>query len=603
MPRGTCGTGRKRGSSQPHRTYSSEENSAWSNRPYGCHDLKEALRIYRQRQIVSAAPENSWLHVEKHRPLPSYPEWCYAHEHPLKTGRRDGKTMYHRSDVVGPILDSLRDLHERDTEDAFGLVAYIANKRQKTRKEERTPLNSGRKSTGTFHAFTCRGCGSHDRGKLTLGHEGWTCECGVWAGTQIVGGNRQKLGAAEADDKTITADKPWESKTDKYDHAPESAREARAGRIARAKGSGLGGKRAGQHLGRLCDVQSMQEREAAKSIVEAEVAAGVALMPRDRVKQRSVLTHIEEMFKVLHPVDHAVKRVVRMTADSTYISAVQHACRCCRRDLCEVRLAERHAAAIAQACFEHSIEKLCETDGATADLAIDMQRLRDLRDRMGRSSCFVGRTSATQIASSKLMVALINSPDFDFAKPCEPSETDMPVMPSNFVNMAGPPIVSSLNGCKRPSSLRPLASPCFQRSMSICSNGEASPSPSKQIEWRNAIGAIFIAHRAELAVAVRESALRVIQVPSFIKACEAEPKVSGLNDNQLAFCLLNAVAMEQSAADAASLAKSLRPNAGIADKLDLGLILADEAIDCIRSVIPTDAASDKSEREADDLFQ
>lgn len=335
----------------------------------------------------------------------------------------------------------------------------------------------------------------------------------------------------------------------------------------------------------------------------AEVAAGIALHPRDRVKQRSVLSYLEELFKMLHPVDHGVKRMVRMAADSTYVAAVQHCAHCERRDLCEVRLAERHASAIAQAVFEHTVEHLCETDGENADMAIDVKRLKELRDRMSRSTCFAARTSATQIASSKLMVQIIQSPDFDYKKTCEPCETDMPIMPSNFATVAGPPIVSSLDGCKRLASLRPVtASPCLQRSLSICSHGENSPTPSKQIEWRNAIAAIFIAHRTELAVSVRDSALRVIQTPSFIKVCEADPRVTALNDNQLAFCLLNAVAMEQATADAASFTKSMRPNAGIADKLDLGLLLADDVIGCIRGAIPADAASDHSERDADDLF-
>ena len=568
--------------------------------------------MYRAKQAVQDAPENSWLRILPQKPVTSYPEWCYRHEHPLKAGRK-GK-LYHRSDLLGPILDSISELHDRTGGDAFGLSEYIASKRRKVKKEEALPLNSGRdlvpgsawKPAEPVHSWTCRGCGSHDRGKLQLGHEGYTCSCGVWAGNQIVGANRQKLGASENEDKTITADRQWQSRTDKYDRGPETAKEAAAARLARAKtGGGLGGRRAGNHMGRLCDVQSICEREAAKSIVDAEVAVGIALIPRDRVKQRAVLSHVEELFKMLHPVDHAVKRAVRMTADSTYVAAVQHSNHCCRRDLCEVRLAERHAAAIAQAAFERTIEHLCETDGKDFDMALDLQRLKDLRERMGRSTCFSNRTSATQIASSKLMVALINAPDFDHKKQCEPCESDMPVMPSNFVTMAGPPVVSSLNGCKSPASLRPLVSPCvnMQRSMSICSNGETSPAPSKQIEWRNAIAAIFIAHRTELAVAVRDTALRVIQTPSFIKSCEAEPKITALNDHQLAFCLLNAISMEQATSDSASFSKSLRPNAGIADKIDLGLIIADDAIGCIRAVIPTDAASDQSERDADDLFQ
>ena len=437
--------GRRRNTPQQTRSYSAEETAAWRERPYGCHDMDVAIKLYRENQKVVNLPENSFLRVSRGIPVTSYPEWCFRHEHPLKVGRKH--KLYHRSDVVGPIVDSMVDLHDRNGADAFGLSAYIASKRRKSAPAD-TPLNQPKRPhpQEPVHAWTCKGCGSHSLGTLILGHEGYTCPCGVWAGNQIVGANRQKLGAAEEDDKTVTADKAWRSKTDKYDRPPETAKEARAARLARARtGGGLGGRRAGQRMGRLCDVQAITEREAAKSIVEAEVAAGVALHPRDRVKQRSVLAHVEEIFRLVHPVDHVVKRAVRIAADKTYISAVQHCAYCERRDLCEVRLSERHAAAIAQAVFEYTVHKLCEEDGADADLTIDMERVHDLRDRMSRTTAFTTRTSATQLASSKLMVSIINSPDFDFKKQCEKCEDDMPILPVNFATAAGPPIVSSLN--------------------------------------------------------------------------------------------------------------------------------------------------------------
>lgn len=591
---------RKRGSSATSGTWSQADCSAWSNRPYGCHSLIEARRLYKEKQEYEAAPENSWLRIPKHKPLSAYPVKCYSHEHPLKTGRKG--VLYFRHDFVTPIIDSMRDMQESNTDDVFGLVSYIANKKRKVSFVDK-PLNSKEKPSRTapVHSWTCKGCGSHDHGKLVLGHEGYTCPCGVWAGNQIVGANRQKLGAAEDEDKTITADKPWQSKTDKYDRGPETAKEARASRLAAARtGGGLNGQRAGMHMGRLCDVQAICEREAAKNIVEAEVAAGISLMPRDRVKQRAVLAAIENMFTLLHPVDHGVKRAVRMAADKTYIAAVQHCLRCERRDVCEIRLADRHATAIAQSMFENTIDKLCENEG-DRDERIDLVRLNELRSRMHRSVAFHAHTSATQLASSKLMIDLINSPDFDVCKQCEPCETDMPVMPSNLM-VTAQPLVATLKGIKKPAALRALVSPCLQRSLSICSNGENSPTPSKQIEWRNAIAAIFVAHRTELQTCVRDSALRVIQVPDFLKACESEQKLRLLSDNQLAFCLLNAVALEQENADGTSLTNSVRPNAGIAEKIELGLLVADEAIICMRAAMPADAASDQSERNADDLF-
>ena len=590
------------------RASSGEDCDAWSSRPYGCIDLSDACKLFEARRIREKQEMSGVVLLDLQKPVASYPEWCYRHEHPLKTGV-SGK-IYHRSDVIGPVVDSLRGLHDRSTDDAFGLCAYIASKKRKITIADK-PLNSGNTednkghaTCAPIHAWTCRGCGNHDRTKLQLNHDGYTCSCGAWAGTQIIGANRQKLGALEQEDKTVTADRPWESKTDRYDRGPETAKEARVARLARAKtGNGLGGRRAGMHMGRLCDVQALTDRDAAKSIIDMEVAAGIALNPRDRVKQRAVLSAVEDIFKMLYPVDHPVKRAVRMTADKTYIAAVQHCCRCSRSDICEVRLADRHATAIAHAVFEHTIGRICET-GMFGEERFDLVRLNDLRDRMTRSVSFHGCSSATQLASSKIMVELINAPDFDFTKQCEPCDADMPVMPHKLTSIASEPLSSPGRGIKCPVSLRPLHSPCLaiNRSLSICSNGENSPTPSKQIEWRNAISSIFIAHRAELQTCVRESAMRVIQLPSFISACETDSIISKLNNNQLAFCLLNAVAMEQSSSDSASFAQSRRPNAGIAEKIELGLLVADEAIGCMRAAIPAETASDQSERDADDLF-
>jgi len=538
-----------------------EEVEAWQNRPLACSNLQDAVRIYRTKQSTEELQLTSWPSVFKQKRAHS--EWCYRHEHPLKTGRKG--VLYNRYDYLNPIIDSMRDMHECASGDIFGL--FITNKRKRAKREDVVFFNNGGHvsskepgsvapvvSNAVAHVFTCRGCESHNIGDLVLDHEGYTCsQCGVWAGVKIVAGNRQRLGALEEDDKTITSDRPWEANKDRYDKGPETAAEARASRNSRGKAAGLGGKRAGQHMGRLCDVQTMMEREAAKSIVEAEVAAGIALLPRDRVKQRSVLTHVEELFKILHPIEHEVKRAVRISADSTYILAVQHARYCRRRDFCEVRLAERNASAIAQAIFEYTIERLCKDKDENHRVAFEIKRLRDLRERMSRSLSFTSRTSATQIASSKMMVEMLNSQDFDFKKPCEKCETLSDDRGSIFEDKCLP--------SKSSTSL------CMPRSISLCSNGQTSPFPSKQIALRNAIGTLFIAHRTELTVAVRDAALRAIQTDAFTKACKSEQVILSLKDNQLAFCLLNAVAMEQATTSASSFSNPVRLNAGIADKV------------------------------------
>lgn len=595
----------KRSKSAPRRSYSTTESRAWSTRPYRCSVFSDALQIYKTKQDATSLQTSLWRNLPRNK---TYVEWCFRHEHPTRTGIK-GK-IYHRSDVIGSISDAMVTFEARN-DDSFGLGAYIKKKSRKRRavtfEDEKppppsssSPPTSSWKPPAPTHAWTCRGCGSHNRNMLVLGHDGYVCPCGACAGSEIVSANRQKLGALEGDDKTITGDNPTLSRTDRFDRGPQSAAEARASRVANLRTTS-GGRGQAQ-------AQALIEKEAAKSIVAAEVAAGIALPARDRVKQRAVLGQVEELFKLLHPVDHAVKRMIRMKADATYVAAVQHGMRC-SHDFCELRLAERHTAAIAHAVFEYTVDELHENPDL-ADLAVDTSRLKDLRDRMHRSSAFMTVSSATQLASSKLMIDVINAPGFDYKKVCEKcknddDDDDIPAMPTNFamVAAAGGPVVTSLNGLKPPPSLRPLASPCMQRSLSICSNGETSPTPSKQVEWRNAISAIFVAHRAELSVAVRDAALRVIQVSTFLNACEGEPTVVALDSNQLAFCLLNAVVMEQAAsADTVSLSKNSRLNRSVAEKIDLELVTADAAIRVLRAALPVDDASDQSERDADDLF-
>lgn len=577
------------------RSYSSEETNAWAQRPHGCSDLGTAKLLYEEKQH----PANRKLFAPlqtKGIQHTTYPEWCYKHEHPLKTGRKG--VLYHRMDFIGPIVDSMRELSTSASSDAFGLSSYISSKRRKTKRVELPSIEApsdGAKKPSKVRFWTCRGCGTSDRSLLTLDREGYTCSCGAWCGTEVVRSNRQKLGASEEDDKTITSDGVFKSKTDRYDRSPKTAQEARAERLGRGKASGgLGGKRVGRHMGRLCDAQAATEREAARSIVDAEVAAGIAIQPRERVKQRAVLTYVEDLLSMLHPVDHEVKRAARITADYTYVTAVQHCGQCPESTACEYRLADRNAAAIAQAVVEYTVTRLVNKQDP--DKRFDMQRLQDLQTRMQRSPCLVGKTSVSQIAASKLTVVAINQPTFDYNTVCQPCNTELSEMPK----LQGPSLVSSLEGCKRAASLRPINSPCFQRSLSLVSTGTASPTPSTQIKIRNAVNAMFVAHRTELTVAVRDGALRAIQTPGFVAAYESDDKIKSLNDNQLAFCLLNAIAIDQ--AEASSFSRLIRPNAGIAERLALGLLDADDAIANLRASIPADAASDQSEREAEDLF-
>jgi len=74
----------------------------------------------------------------------------------------------------------------------------------------------------------------------------------------------------------------------------------------------------------------------------------------------------------------------------------------------------------------------------------------------------------------------------------------------------------------------------------------------------------------------------------------------------MAFCILNAVRREQAASEPGPSFSSSTPDAafdvGIAMKLDLDLAVAEESIAAIRALVPTDATSEASKNDDDDLF-
>jgi hypothetical protein len=127
------------------------------------------------------------------------------------------------------------------------------------------------------------------------------------------------------------------------------------------------------------------------------------------------------------------------------------------------------------------------------------------------------------------------------------------------------------------------------------------------VQLRDAVSTVFLAHRSELPVAVRDGAQRAVQSAGFLEACRGLADLRNSSLQCMAFCILNAVRREQAAQEpgpsfAATSSVDCDFNVGIAMKLNLDLAIAEESIQFIRGIVPTDATSEASHGDDDDLF-
>jgi hypothetical protein len=477
------------------------------------------------------------------------------------------------------------------------------------------------------NSFVCSGCGSSDRTKLSITKEGSVCACGVvHSMVNIVSSNRQKLGANEQDDKTVVADCKSLPTHDRYDGPPLSTEDARLQRLQRGKtgSSGLGGKRFGNGLGRICDAQVACDKMAAKEIVAREARAGIALLPRDMIKQRNVLKELETHFKTVSLTSHPIKRLVRIKVDKLYVQSVQHSYRCENHAQCEVRICDRHASCIAAVGFNYEIGRLLqlyETDENAQEFeGVDIPLLKEVYCRIKRSSVFQLLVPNNQLVACLHALKALDAPTFNYMRGCtceaeekEDNTVENPVVPFNMSSsfMSSSSIPSSIpsSSILSKSSKLPGGAPSISnmnRSLSLCSNGADSPGPNAQIHLRDSIFAVFAAHKSELQVSTRDLAVEFISTPEFstLKSETVDDKensISQLDASQIAFCILSAI--HQSKVTSSKSVTSLFNlggagfNIGIAGRLGLGIESAEECIGKVRSVFDThsglETATDK----------
>ena len=570
----------------------------WSNRPYGCNNMREA-RLHDAEQdekAIERAQRANIVELCHQRKLAraSTLEWCYKHEHPLRVGL-PGK-LYHCNDFVTPITDSIGRLHERSggsTEDAFG-VFTVPRKRRKVKPPELNAPNP--LPTGPMPRWTCKGCGSTDEHSWIRHKEATCCPCGfvVFMGS-MVSTHREKMGAAAAEDKTQHADAVYDRGTDRFDRPAPTKEQRRMDRMLPASTTRLPGKRL-KGIGRFCDAQVRLENTAAKDILAAEVAAGNAMEYREGTKFANILGQLDATFRQLAPVDHVVKRTTRQVAEKLWITATRHCRSCARSDCCELRLVERTTAIIAGAVFHTTLERMLH--GVVDDSGTTREHLLDLQARTQRS--MTNASALTQINTAKVMINILQAPGFDPTAECAPKAT---IAASVTKRAACPTHVRT----KHPGGSHPLSvrAPFARTDSSMSCDGGGSPVPTDVVELRDAVCRVFIAHNSELPVAVRDGASRAIQSPGFSKSCKDMDSLRTYSLNAVAFCVLNAVWREQHADESAvpsffDSGLSCPLNVGVAHKLEIDLAIAEQAIEAIRALVPTDATSEASVRDDDD---
>ena len=450
-------------------------------------------------------------------------------------------------------------------------------------------------------AWECACCGNTDIKTQVQHKDALLCPCGfvVRMGGEIISTHREKLGAEEGEDKTQHADKPREQRVHwaDSDHVP-TVTERRNERKYSAQVTKIGGRSGGKYrLGRLCDVQQITVDMAGKDERTVGVANGTKLTPKDETKGWNIIAQINELAKALSPVEHEVKKKLRTEADRVWHRAVRHCRSCTRADCCELRLIERTPAIIAASVFETTIERLLHSESES--VRVSRQHLLDVQMRMQRSSTFTNTPAITQMNTAKAMINIMQAPDFDPEIICAPS---LP-KPSGYTSTGA---LFRDEAKPRPSLLAMGRAP-FSRNDSTVSCDGASPVPTDAVLMRDAVSTVFLAHRSELPIAVRDGALRAVQSPGFV---EAVNKIDGIRSGSLhcaAFCILNAVRREQAAEPGPSFVSNAAPiysefNVGIAMKLNLDLAIAEESIASIRALVPTDATSEASAGNDDDLF-
>ena len=236
-----------------------------------------------------------------------------------------------------------------------------------------TPLDSAPPPAPHRRPF-CQGCGTTNRNDLTqtADRSHMVCKCGIVCAPVRISQDREKNCARE-DDKTIHADKPYQPKTDRFDHPAKSCEELRKDREREAQVTRIG-KKAKQKMG-----IGWAHEHAAREAARAE-RSRQEMEPKDQTKGHHIQIELEKLFTQFEPIDAPIKRFCRMAADRAWRRAVAHSKVCNARGRCQLRVKEKGSAVIADAVLSCSLNTLIND---RVPLMAFSARLLCLADKIG----------------------------------------------------------------------------------------------------------------------------------------------------------------------------------------------------------------------------
>lgn len=417
--------------------------------------------------------------------------------------------------------------------------------------------------------LVCNGCRADARSgflQMTKDKSHFVCRCGVVLSPVHIATDREKNCARE-EDKTTHADRPYEPRTDRFDHPAQSCEEVRKQREREACVSRISRKAREKHG--LGFVQEHTAREAARAERQRQ-----EMEPRDQTKGQHIQIELDKLFGSLEPLNHAIKRFCRMEADRAWREAVRHSRVCCAKNRCQLHIKEKGPPAIADVSLTCALSRLMEghvtLDGVTrAGILVVADKLGALQGVKG-TSCAL-RAMRTIVATFMAhggsepvpSCPLVQHSDVEFATPAQEfpaiaaadscatagasssSDSNAPTGTSGHGDASQahqysqPPV-----GPRGRSPGLTAAGAPFMRTESSAS--DLSDEGRDILQLRDSITQVFRLMGASMRKSVRDAAMGTILNPEFrTKLATARGGdnrlLAGLSPSALAYALLTAV--------------------------------------------------------------
>jgi hypothetical protein len=402
----------------------------------------------------------------------------------------------------------------------------------------------------------CKGCRSDARSgflQMTKDKSHFVCRCGVVLSPVHIATDREKNCARE-EDKTTHADRPYEPRTDRFDHPAQSCDELRKQREREAGASRISRKAREKHG--LGFVQEHNVREAARAERQRQ-----EMEPRDQTKGQHIQIELDKLFGSLEPLNHAIKRFCRMEADRAWREAVRHSRVCCAKNRCQLHIKEKGPPAIADVSLTCALSRLIEghvtLDGVTrAGILVVADKLGALQSVKG-TSCAL-RAMRTIVATFMAhggsdpvpSCPLVQHNAVAFATPAEEFE---PLVGEASKRGTGSTATPSHRGVPHnspgTSAAGSQAGAPFTRTESSAS--DLSDEGRDILQLRDSITQVFRLMGASTRKSVRDAAMGTILNPEF-RARLADARgggdklLAGLSASALAYALLTAVSDQMS---------------------------------------------------------